>query len=77
METEARMRMWKAALAAGSLLVGVLGFGGIASREASHTAAVVQVERLRESGTEGELELEVLPPIPSVRRPVASTRSSR
>ncbi|MDR5709430.1 MAG: hypothetical protein QN172_09875 [Armatimonadota bacterium] len=72
------MRAWKALLATGSLLASVVGWGVLAARDATVAAVDHRGPAVEEApGTWSEAELEPLPPVPSVRRPVATTRSSR
>ncbi|MFN3285181.1 MAG: hypothetical protein ACK45F_02770 [bacterium] len=74
MTTDRGARGWKVLLATGSLLASVVGWGVLAARDVPVAFRELGRPAVREAdGT----ELELLPPVPSVHRPVAASRSSR
>ncbi len=78
MTTDRGVRGWKALLATGSLLASVVGWGVLAARDVPVAVQDLGPPTVQEAeGVEPEAELELLPPVPSVHRPVAATRSSR
>jgi hypothetical protein len=78
-EERAGVRAWKALLVTASLAAGLWGFSWLAVQDAAvrdgDRAQVV--DEAADVWSDRELEVERLPPVPSLRRPVVSTRSSR
>jgi hypothetical protein len=83
MTTEARerARAWKAWLVTSSLVAGAVGWGWLAVQEAARGPAAPASSQVKPSEEVAqawsEEEVEALPPIPSLRRPVAATGPSR
>lgn len=78
MTTDRGALTWKVLLTTASILASVVGWGVLAARDAPVAFRELGCPALQEAdGTELEAGLELLPPVPSVHRPVANSRSSR
>lgn len=72
-----RARPWKALLLVNSVLASVVGWAALAVHDVRREPGVPQPSVQAELDVAEELQLEPLPPVPSLRRPVATSRPSR
>lgn len=78
MTTDRGALTWKVLLTTASILASVVGWGVLASRDAAVALRELGHPAVQEAdGTDVEAGPELLPPVPSVHRPVAASRSSR